>query len=97
MTEAAGRGPIRCRVLYSGRVQGVCFRATAQELSRGRAVVGFVQNLPDGRVELETEGAAGDVEDFLAAVARHFEWCIASASRTAVPARGDEARFEIRY
>ena len=97
MAEAAGSGPIRCRVLYSGRVQGVCFRATAQELSRGRAVVGYVRNLAGGRVELETEGMAGDVEDFLAAVARHFEGYIASAPRTTRAARGDEARFEIRY
>jgi acylphosphatase len=97
MTEAAGSRPIRCRVLYSGRVQGVCFRATAQELSRGRAVVGFVRNLPDGRVELEAEGAARDVEDFLAAVERHFARYITSAPRTTGPARGDEAHFEIRY
>ena len=37
---------------FSGRVQGVGFRAATQRLARGSGVEGFVQNLPDGRVEV---------------------------------------------
>jgi acylphosphatase len=57
------------RVYYSGRVQGVGFRYTAQHLAAGHAVAGHVRNLPDGRVELLAEGEADEVERFLAAVA----------------------------
>ncbi len=88
---------VRQRVLYSGHVQGVCFRATAADLARRRPVVGWVRNRPDGTVELEAEGAAGEVTAFLDDVARHFARNIADAARTALPPRGDETGFEIRY
>ena len=42
----------RVTVLYSGRVQGVGFRATVRYLACGYDVTGTVRNLPDGRVEL---------------------------------------------
>jgi acylphosphatase len=60
------------RVLYSGRVQGVGFRYTAQGLAAGHPVAGFVRNLPTGEVELVAEGEAGAVEAYLAAVARRM-------------------------
>jgi len=97
MGDPAERGAVRQRVIYSGRVQGVCFRASARELSRGHAVVGYVRNLPDGTVELEAEGSATEVAAFLADVDRHFTGYIAGAQRTLLAARADEARFEIRY
>lgn len=52
---------VRRHVYYSGSVQGVGFRYTVRSLARGRAVVGFVRNLPDGRVELVAEGPGADV------------------------------------
>jgi acylphosphatase len=96
MSGVSSSGHVRRRVVYSGRVQGVCFRATAQELSRKTVVVGFVRNLPDGRVELEAEGAARHVDDFINSVERHFEGFIAQAARTDVALREDESSFEIR-
>jgi acylphosphatase len=60
------------RVLYSGRVQGVGFRYTAQGLAAGYPVAGYVRNLPDGDVELMAEGEAESVEAFLGAVARRM-------------------------
>jgi len=59
---------VRLRVLYSGRVQGVGFRATARWIARGFRVAGFVRNLPDGRVELVAEGDRNEVDAFLEAV-----------------------------
>jgi acylphosphatase len=58
----------RVRVHYSGRVQGVGFRFTAERLARAFGVVGYVRNLPDRRVELVAEGAPNEVDAFLAAV-----------------------------
>jgi len=93
--EAADR--VRRRVLYRGRVQGVSFRATAVDLARHRPVVGGVRNRPDGSVELEAEGPAGEVTAFLEEVARHFARNISDAAQAALPPRGDETCFEIRY
>lgn len=56
------------QVFYEGRVQGVGFRYTVKTLARGFDVVGWVRNLPDGRVELQAGGDAEEVDDFLATI-----------------------------
>jgi acylphosphatase len=58
----------RMKVLYSGHVQGVGFRYTAQSVARGFEVIGTVRNLPDGRVELVAEGDASELEAFRQAI-----------------------------
>jgi acylphosphatase len=56
-------------VYYSGRVQGVGFRATAVSLARRHpSVRGWVRNLSDGRVELFADGPGDAVAAFLADV-----------------------------
>ncbi len=57
------------QIFYEGRVQGVGFRFTCKQLARGYEVVGWVRNLPDGRVELQCTGARDEVDDFLEAIA----------------------------
>jgi acylphosphatase len=64
------------RVLYSGRVQGVGFRATARYVAAGFPVSGYVRNLPGGDVELVAEGEPVAVDAFLAALARRMAGCI---------------------
>lgn len=59
---------IRKVVFYTGRVQGVGFRYTAANLARRFAVAGYVQNLDDGRVRLDVQGEAGQVDGLIAAV-----------------------------
>jgi acylphosphatase len=56
------------RALFEGRVQGVGFRFTVKEIARGFDVVGWVANLPDGRVQLEAQGASDEVDEFLNAI-----------------------------
>jgi len=67
-------------VNYTGQVQGVGFRYTAQALARGYAVAGHVRNLPDGSVELVAEGAPDQVAAFLAAVAERMAGYITHAA-----------------
>ncbi|NUQ35311.1 MAG: acylphosphatase [Planctomycetaceae bacterium] len=55
----------RAHVFYSGVVQGVYFRGTAQEIARRYSVSGWVRNLPDGRVEMVAEGEPGDIQSLL--------------------------------
>jgi acylphosphatase len=44
------------RFLISGRVQGVGFRWFVKDTAVREGVTGWVQNLPDGRVEALVEG-----------------------------------------
>lgn len=55
----------RVRVYVSGRVQGVFFRYATQERAVARNVMGWVRNLPDGRVEALFEGEKSDVDEMV--------------------------------
>jgi acylphosphatase len=52
----------RLRMIVSGRVQGVFFRATTAEQARALGVTGYARNLDDGTVEIVAEGARGALE-----------------------------------
>ncbi len=60
-------------VFFTGHVQGVGFRYQALQVAKGFEVSGFVQNLPDGRVQMEAEGATGEVREFITAVQERME------------------------
>lgn len=62
-------GVIRRRLRYTGSVQAVGFRFTAESWARGRGVTGWVTNLLDGDVMLEVQGTSAQVEGFLSDVA----------------------------
>ncbi len=59
---------IRYVVVFTGRVQGVFFRATAVKLADAFAVTGWVRNDPDGSVRLEAEGEPAELDRFIAAI-----------------------------
>jgi acylphosphatase len=82
-------------VHYTGRVQGVGFRATAESIAARYPVTGTVRNLPDGRVELLAEGSRADVEAFLAAVRARFARHIAAESADWQPATGRYTSFDV--
>ncbi|HZV06296.1 MAG TPA: acylphosphatase [Gemmataceae bacterium] len=84
------------RVLYSGRVQGVGFRYTAQGLAAGYAVAGYVRNLPSGEVELVAEGEDSVVEAFLAAVTQHMAGYITNTTVQDAAPSGQRG-FRIRH
>lgn len=46
----------RALIRVDGRVQGVGFRWWVQSQSRTLGVVGYAENLPDGRVEVSAQG-----------------------------------------
>ena len=56
---------VAAQVVVSGRVQGVCYRAFAQEAALGMGLGGWVRNLPDGRVEAHVDGPRGQIEKLL--------------------------------
>ena len=57
------------RIIFEGRVQGVGFRYTVKDLSRGFDVCGWVRNLADGSVELQVMGEEDEVESFIKEIA----------------------------
>ena len=55
----------RAHIFFSGRVQGVGFRYTAEGIAHRLLLVGWVKNLHDGRVEVVCEGSKEKIEAFL--------------------------------
>ncbi|MBC5805849.1 MAG: acylphosphatase [Candidatus Eremiobacter antarcticus] len=58
----------RVHLIVRGRVQGVFFRASAQDEARLRHLTGWVRNRADGAVELVAEGSDEALAAFTA-------WC----------------------
>lgn len=88
----------RVRVLISGVVQGVWFRAYTKEEAQKLGIKGWVRNLPDGRVEALFEGEDKAVEEMI-------KWChkgspLAQVDKVEVfeeDYKGEFTDFKIRY
>ena len=81
---------------YSGRVQGVFFRATAKRCAEAHPVAGWVRNEPDGTVSLEIQGTPDAVDAALAEIRRAKSGYITSESAHDLPPVAGESGFEIR-
>lgn len=84
-------------VIVTGNVQGVFFRASAKKIADELNIKGFAQNLPDGSVYIEAEGAVEHVDKFIV-------WCKHDPPRaqvTDVIIHQDELKnfdqFEVRH
>ncbi|MCX5851195.1 MAG: acylphosphatase [Deltaproteobacteria bacterium] len=88
----------RVRVVVTGRVQGVFFRAETQRQALSLNIRGWVRNLPGGSVEALFEGTKEDVDRMIA-------WCrkgprLASVDTFDInfePYKGDLDGFIISY
>ena len=85
----------RAHVYYSGRVQGVGFRFTAQDLAHELGVTGWVKNLGDGRVELLACAEEEVLKDFLAKIRRYFSQYIRDEDVEWQEAEGEFKEFGI--
>ena len=82
---------------FTGHVQGVGFRYTAQTLARNHPVSGYVRNLPDGRVEMVAEGEDKDLDALMEAIRRQMEGFIRKTDVAAANATGEFHGFSIRH
>jgi len=55
----------RVRVIVGGRLHGVGFRYYVANGAKAFNISGYVQNLSDGKVEIDAEGERGNVHHFL--------------------------------
>jgi len=83
-------------VFFSGRVQGVGFRYQTLQVAKEFEVSGWVKNLPDGRVQLEAEGQAGEVRDFIAALQERMEGHIRKTEQSNATRAPQFSGFTIR-
>ncbi len=87
----------RAHVRVSGNVQGVFFRDSARRQAEQLGLVGWIENLPDGRVEAVFEGPTESVREMVG-------WCESGPSQADVEnveadygeAGGDLRGFEVR-
>ncbi len=55
----------RLHIIVSGLVQGVGFRMFVMREASARGLSGWTRNLPDGTVEVEAQGNAGLIDEFI--------------------------------
>ncbi len=87
----------RLRIRYTGRVQGVGFRAMTRAVARSFAVTGWVRNEPDGAVTAEIQGDPAEIEKTKQTLASEMARNITGFDETEIPPARGETAFEIAY
>jgi acylphosphatase len=83
-------------VFFTGHVQGVGFRYSTLQVAKEFEVAGFVTNLPDGRVHMEAEGRASEVNAFVLAVEERMHGYVRKMERKSGKRAPQFAGFEIK-
>jgi len=84
-------------VYYSGRVQGVGFRFSAEDIANNLGVTGWVKNLRDGRVEILAEAEEDVLKGFLERVNKYFSHYIQQVDIEWHEALGKFKEFGIEF
>jgi acylphosphatase len=85
------------RIIFTGRVQGVGFRFTAHSIARRYELKGFVQNLPDGSVEMVAQGGAEDIKGCLSDIGETFSGDIRETRIEDIEPDGSYKDFKITF
>lgn len=86
----------RVTVRFTGRVQGVGFRMTAQAVARELGLTGWVRNEADGSVTMEAQGEAGALESCLRLIPQRTYGRVDRAETRQTTDVQGESGFEIR-
>ena len=87
--------PISQEIIFSGRVQGVGFRFTAQRFAVDLGLTGWVQNWPTGDVQLHAEGEPDRIKALVERLKTHF--AIYDMKVSEGPSSGLYTSFDVRY
>ena len=91
-----GRDRIREHIIFRGRVQGVGFRYQAMYAARTYGATGWVENLPDGSVEMEAQGTPAAIGKVLTHL-RSGHWIrIDDMEVEEIPLANGERGFDVR-
>jgi acylphosphatase len=88
---------LRQACYFSGRVQGVGFRYTVQNLALQYNVRGYVRNMADGRVELVMEGPEGEIDHLVDDISHKMNGYIKRVDKSTAPATGEFKQFCIKH
>ena len=86
----------QAHIVYSGIVQGVGFRWTAERAANSVGLTGWVQNTPKGTVEVLCEGEEQDIRAFLNNIEKAMQNYVRSSDVTWQQPTGEFDSFEIR-
>ena len=86
---------VREAVVFRGRVQGVGFRVTAQQVAEPLGLSGWVRNEPDGSVAAQVQGSRSMVEVFFAELGEAMSGNIDSVERRTLPPDRELGRFRV--
>jgi acylphosphatase len=87
----------RYDIHFTGRVQGVGFRATAQSIAREFDIAGWVRNEGDGSVRCVVEGEPREVERFLERIKAEMQGFIRDTRTEKSHATGEFSGFRVAY
>lgn len=82
---------------FAGRVQGVGFRYTVQNLALQYNVRGYVRNTRDGQVELVMEGPENDMEQLIDDIRHKMNGYIREMKACSSPATGEFTQFYVKH
>ncbi len=91
------QAPYRRVCYFSGRVQGVGFRYSVKNIALQFNVLGYVRNMPDGRVELVMEGDTNEMDHLVDAISSKMNSYIQKLDIDILPANGEFDHFYIRH
>jgi len=87
----------RARIIYSGTVQGVGFRFTAEKIANLLGLTGWVGNCPDGTVETVIEGEKGGIQAFMNKIKKSMGHYVRSSEVKWEEATGEFDIFDIKF
>lgn len=87
----------RVHAYYTGYVQGVGFRFTAEDIALSLKLTGWVKNLPDGGVEVVCEGEEPVIEDFLERLDSRMKRYVKKRDIEWEKYQGEFKDFDIRF
>ncbi|MBN1975537.1 MAG: acylphosphatase [Sedimentisphaerales bacterium] len=84
-------------IIFTGRVQGVGFRYSAQRTASSHQLTGWVRNLPDGSVEMLVQGTPEDVDNCINDIQQSFSGFVRETKISELPCNPRYTRFNITY
>lgn len=88
---------VRYEITFTGRVQGVGFRATTVGVAQGFNISGWVRNEPDGSVRCVAECEVDELNRFVSAIKQAMSGYIRDVRVSQASATGEFADFRIKH